>query len=141
MGRHCDYQSCQKLYDDYYGQQVGHGLPVFTGGRSYRGHGLGSLLAGLGRAVVPLLKRGGQALLKEGARTGLQIVSDVASGHRVGTALKRRSAEAGKRLLHSAASSSKRIKTTRKSGRTQTGGGQRKRKKRVKRSTAVDIFG
>lgn len=144
MARHCNYQSCQKLYDDYYGQQVGHGLPVFTGGRSYRGHGLGSLLAGIGRAVVPLLKRGGQALLKEGARTGLQIVSDVASGHKVGSALKRRSAEAGKRLLHSVAGSSKRIKTTRKSGRNQTGGGRRKkqqRKKQTKRRTAVDIFG
>ena len=141
MGRHCNYQSCQKLYDDYYNQQVGHGLPVFTGGRSYRGHGLGSLLAGIGRAVVPLLKRGGQALLKEGARTGLQIVSDVASGQRVGSSLKRRSAEAGKRLLHNAASGSKRIKTTRKSGRKQTGGGQRKRKKSTKRNTTFDIFG
>lgn len=139
MGRHCDYQSCQKLYDDYYSQQVGHGLPVFVGGRSYRGHGLGSLLAGIGRAVVPLLKRGGKALLKEGARTGLQIVSDVASGQRVGSSLKRRSAEAGKRLLHNAANP-KRIKTARKSGRKQTGGGRRKRKK-PKKHSASDIFG
>ena len=146
MGRHCDYQSCQQLYDDYYGQQVGHGLPVFVGGRTYRGHGLGSLLAGIGRAVVPLLKRGGKALLKEGARTGLQVVSDVASGQRVGSALKRRSAEAGKRLLQSAVSGSgssrsrsspKRIKTTRMSGRKQTGGGRRRKKP----NTAADIFG
>ena len=79
--------------------------------------------------------------MKEGARTGLQIVSDVASGQRVGSSLKRRSAEAGKRLLHNAASGSKRIKTTRKSGRKQTGGGQRKRKKSTKRNTAFDIFG
>ena len=84
MARQCNYQSCQKLYDDYYAQQVGHGLPVFVGGRSYRGHGLGSLLAGIGRAVVPLLKRGGKALLKEGARTGLQVVIDFALGHQVG---------------------------------------------------------
>ena len=146
MGRQCDYQSCQKLYDDYYSQQVGHGLPVFVGGRTYRGHGLGSLLAGIGRAVVPLLKRGGKALLKEGARAGLQVVSDVASGQRVGAALKRRSAEAGKRLLHSAVTSPKRIKTVRKSGRKQTGGGQRKkqqrrRKKPIKQKSALDIFG
>ena len=139
MGRHCNYQSCQQLYDDYYSQQVGHGLPVFVGGRSYRGHGLGSLLAGIGRAVVPLLKRGGKALLKEGARTGLQIVSDVASGQQVGSSLKRRSAEVGKRLLHNAVNP-KRIKTTRKSGRKQMGGGQRKRKKPTKHS-ASDIFG
>ena len=136
MGRHCNYQSCQQLYDDYYSQQVGHGLPVFVGGRSYRGHGLGSLLAGIGRAVVPLLKRGGKALLKEGARTGLQIVSDVASGQRVDSSLKRRSAEAGKRLLHNAVNP-KRIKTSRKSGRKQTGGGRRRKKP----NTAADIFG
>ena len=141
MGRECNYQSCQKLYDDYYAQQVG--LPVFVGGRSYRGHGLGSLLAGIGRAVVPLLKRGGKALLKEGARTGLQVVSDVASGQRVGASLKRRSAQAGKRLLHDAVNP-KRIKTTSKRGRKQTGAGLCKKKKKnnpKKRITVADIFG
>ena len=147
MGRQCDYQSCQKLYDDYYTQQVGHGLPVFVGGRSYRGHGLGSLLAGIGRAVVPLLKRGGKALLREGARTGLQVVSDVASGQRVGESLKRRSAQTGERLLHNALNS-KRIKTTSKRGRKQTGAGLRKnqqkkkKKKKIKKTAKLsDIFG
>ena len=148
MGRECNYQSCQKLYDDYYAQQVGHGLPVFVGGRSYRGHGLGSLLAGIGRAVVPLLKRGGKALLKEGARTGLQVVSDVASGQRVGASLKRRSAQAGKRLLHDAVNP-KRIKTTSKRGRKQTGAGlrktqqktQKKKKKKKRKQHVTDIFG
>ena len=146
MMRSCNYQSCQQLYDDYYKQQVGHGLPVFVGGRNYRGHGLGSLLAGIGRSVIPLPKRGGKALLKEGARTGLQVVSDLASGQRVGASLKRRSKEAGKRLLHSAVSNPKRIKTSRQGGRKQTGGGQlknqrRRRKKPKKQNTLVDIFG
>lgn len=133
MGRQCNYQSCQKLYDDYYTQQVGHGLPVFVGGRSYRGHGFGSLLAGIGRSVIPLLKRGGKALLKEGARTGLQVVSDVASGQRVGASLKRRSAQAGKRMLHNAVNP-KRIKTTSKSGRKQTGAGLRKNQQKSKKT-------
>ena len=102
------YQSCPRLYEDYYVNQVGHGLPVFVGGggRRYRGHGFGSLLAGIGRAVVPLLKKGGKALLKEGARTGLRVAQDVMSGPRLGSALKQRAGQSGKRLLTKVLSSS-----------------------------------
>ena len=122
MGRQRAYESCPKLYEDYYTNQVGHGLPVFVGGRSFRGHGLGSLLAGIGLAVVPLLKSGGKVLLKEGARTGLQVAQDVLSGHRFDTALKQRSHQAGKRLLNQATGggSRKRIKTKHTRSRKQT---------------------
>ena len=154
--RHCAYQSCPKLYEDYYNNQVGHGLPVFVGGRSIRGHGLGGLLAGIGRAVVPLLKKGGKALLKEGARTGLQAAHDVLSSssssstssrRRVGSALKQRSGRAVKRLLNQALGGGprKRIKTSRPSGRKQNKPRrqqqqQQQRRRRRPQATA-DIFG
>ena len=152
MGRQHAYQCCPRLYEDYYSNQVGHGLPVFVGGRSYRGHGLGSLLAGIGRAVVPLLKRGGKALLKEGARTGLQVAQDVVSGQRIGPALKQRTSQAGKHLLHRALSTGgskqKRIKTGHASGRKQTSGQRGKKKQRQqqqrrqrKQQRISDIFG
>ena len=70
VGR-CHYKHDGRLYEDYYRTQVGHGLPVFIGGKSTRGRGLGNLLGGLFRSVVLLLKSGGKALLKEGAKTGM----------------------------------------------------------------------
>ena len=48
-------------YDDYYAQQVGGALPYFAGARVQRGHGFGSLFAGLLRSVAPLIKRGALA--------------------------------------------------------------------------------
>ena len=147
------YQSCPKLYEDYYVNQVGHGLPVFVGGggrRLYRGHGFGSLLAGIGRAVVPLLKKGGKALLKEGARTGLRVAQDVMSGKRLGSALKQRAGQSGKRLLTQVLSPSpsrrqKRIKTKRTAQGKQSGRPRRRRqqqtKKQQQQQRMTDIFG
>ena len=142
------YQSCPRLYEDYYVNQVGHGLPVFVGGggRRYRGHGFGSLLAGIGRAVVPLLKKGGKALLKEGARTGLRVAQDVMSGQRLGSALKQRAGQSGKRLLTQVLKASpspsrrqKRIKTKRTAQGKQSG--RQRRRQQPKKQRMTDIFG
>ena len=86
-----------KLYDEYYTQQSGFGIPVYIGGM--RGKGLGSVLNGLFRAVVPLFKRGGKALLKEGMSSGLQVAQDVLSGQNLKEAVKRRAQVGGQRLL------------------------------------------
>ena len=51
------------LYDNYYKNQVGHGLPVYVGGM--KGRGLGSVLSGLLRTEVPLLKKG-ESVIKRG---------------------------------------------------------------------------
>ena len=121
----CAYRCCPRLYEDYYNQQhqTGHGLPVFVGSG-----GLGSVLSGIGRSLIPLFQRGGKALLREGARTGLQVVSDVASGKSAEASLKRRSGEAGERLL-------KRIKTSRAVAGRQTGRGTPKTKKKKTTTT------
>ena len=55
-----------------------------------RGRGLGSLLSGLVRSAVPLLKSGGKALLKEGAKTGMQLAQYVLSGQNLKSAAKQR---------------------------------------------------
>ena len=136
--RHCPFKTSSKLYEDYYGIQSGRGLPVFVGGRNYRGHGLGSLLAGIGGAVVPLLKTGGKALLKEGARTGMQVAQDVLSGENLKTSFKQRAGQAGKRLFDQAIDHAtrangparKRIKRTRSTKRRQ-----------LRRQRRRDIFG
>ena len=152
MVRQNPFQSSGKLYENYYCNQVGHGLPVFVGGRNYRGRGIGNLLGGIGRAIVPLLKSGGKALLKEGARTGMQVAQDVLSGHNVKSSLKQRANEAGKRLFQQAVHrvtgappappgepARKRIKSTTPRRAAQTG--HKKKKRKRKRTTTADIFG
>ena len=70
-------------YDDYYAQQVGGALPYFAGARVQRGHGFGSLFAGLLRSVAPLIKRGALALGNRALKTGAQIAGDVYGGRRL----------------------------------------------------------
>ena len=89
MIRLTPYVGNSKAYEDYCCSQAGHGLPVFTGGKNIRGRGLGSLLGGIGRSLIPLPKSGGKALLK-GAQTGMQVAHDVLSGHSVKSAMKQR---------------------------------------------------
>lgn len=150
MVRLTPFQGSGKLYEDYYCNQVGHGLPVFVGGRNYRGHGIGNLLGGIGRALVPLLRSGGKALLKEGARTGMQVAQDVLSGRSVKSSLQQRASNAGKRLFHQAVGrvtgttaappgepARKRIKSSTPHRQGQTG----RQKKKRRRATAADIFG
>src|SRR6188768_4020615 len=74
----CD--ASRGMYADYYIRQSGSGLPVFQGFRGQRGHGLGSMLSGLFRSAVPMLKRGLATFGKHALKTGLAIASDVADG-------------------------------------------------------------
>lgn len=89
-------------YDEYYLQQAGHGMPVFIGGRYQRGRGIGNILGGLARMVVPILKRGGRTLLKEGLRTGMDIIGDVAAGRNIKASAKSRSKQSVNRLMNQA---------------------------------------
>ena len=70
----------QGMYEDYYLRQSGSGLPVFQGSRGQRGHGLGSMLSGLFRSAIPMLKRGLATFGKHALKTGLEIAGDVADG-------------------------------------------------------------
>jgi len=65
---------------DYYTKQSGGGVPHFEGYRGQRGHGLGSILSGLWRSAVPILKRGLSFFLPAALRTGAKIANDVADG-------------------------------------------------------------
>ena len=51
-------------FEDYYVNQVGHGLSVYAGSPMQRGHGLGNVLKGLFRIATPLLKSAGKLALK-----------------------------------------------------------------------------
>ena len=102
MPKHTPLRRNPKLYEDFYCNQHGYGLPVFIGGRNQRRHGIGSFFSGLGRMVLPWLKTGGKALLREGVSTGLQVANDALAGGNVGDSFKEHAKEAGHRLLQSA---------------------------------------
>ena len=120
----CD--SSRGLYEDYYMAQSGSGMPVFAGSRGQRGHGLGSMLSGLFRSAMPMLKRGLALFGRHALRTGAQIANDVADGESFGNSAKRRVSEGIKQLNPSEFFS------------TQSGSGKRKTKsrKRVKKRKA-----
>lgn len=89
----------KNAYEDYYLTQArGGGFPVFVGNRQ-RGQGLGNLLGGIARMVVPVLKRGGKVLLKEGLRAGADILGDVIGGDGIKASAKKRIKQSGRRLL------------------------------------------
>ena len=94
------YQPCVKSYEDYYLNQAGHGINYFIGRPHQRGrNGFATLLRGVGRMLIPLVKSGGKKILKEGVKTGINIAGDVLSGQNIKSAVKKRAKQTGKRLL------------------------------------------
>lgn len=92
----CD--ASRNLYENYYLEQSGSGLPVFTGYRGQRGHGLGSLLSGLFRSAMPMIRRGLATFGKHALKTGLDIANDVVAGDSLKSSAKSRIPEGIKRL-------------------------------------------
>lgn len=65
----------------YYVNQAGSGVGHVYAGTSYqKGHGLGAILGGLFRFILPLFKRGAATVGQEAARAGSHILADIASG-------------------------------------------------------------
>lgn len=95
------------LYQHYYVNQAGSGIPIYRGLGVQRGHGLGSFLGGLMRSALPLLKPVAKAVGHEAINFGLGVAKDALAGKRIKASMKRRATETGKRLF-------KRVKNTRK---------------------------
>src|SRR6478735_10269360 len=128
-------EASRGMIEDYYLRQSGSGLPVFQGYRGQRGHGIGSMLSGLFRSAVPMIKRGLATFGKHALKTGLEIAGDVAEGKSFKDSAK-------ERILPTIIPGIKRFAET-EIFNTQTGSGKRRRKrgkvsnkKRAKR----DIF-
>ena len=122
----CD--ASRSMYEDYYIQQSGNGLPTFVGSRSQRGHGLGSMLSGLFRSAVPMLKRGLATFGKHALKTGLEIAGDVADGKSFRDSAK-------ERILPTILPGIKRFAEEEIFSR-QSGSGKRRRRPRSRKTTA-----
>ena len=66
-----------------YIQRGGGSLPVFRGARTQSGYGLGSMLKGMLRSAIPLIKEGGKYLGKKALQTGINVAQDVLDGKNV----------------------------------------------------------
>lgn len=95
---------CPDFYESYYCQQAGSGLPVYGGVAVQKGHGLGSILSGLFRTALPVLKKVGATVGKEALKGGLDVASDVMGGDSLKQSLKRRARERGQSFLGRVAS-------------------------------------
>jgi hypothetical protein len=83
-------EESKDVYQNYYANQVGHGIGVFSGSTIQRGGGIGSFLSSVSKSVLPLLKSGVKSTLpllksagKELINTGASIASDVLRGQNV----------------------------------------------------------
>lgn len=100
-----DHTGSKKLYSNDYAQYGGGGeysnfqVPVFAGATTQRGYGLGSMLSGLLKSAMPLVKRGAIAFGKTAARTGLNVLDDVIQGQNIKTAARQRIKGAGRELV------------------------------------------
>jgi len=144
----CD--ASRRLYEDYYANQSGSGMPVFVGRRYQRGHGLGQSIAGLFKRfifpfVAPHAKRIGKQILSNVANTGLEVIGDVAAGKSAKKSLKKRGLTGKKRTVDDIVSQSpinfeRSNNDVTKRLRTQPTV-RKKTKKRVSGRKRSDIFG
>ena len=92
------------MYENYYADQSGSGIPVFVGQRHQRGHGLGQTISGLfKRCVIPFVapraKKVGKKILRNVVKTGMEMVGDVVSGSSAKESLKERGLAGIKRTI------------------------------------------
>ena len=95
----CDSQA----YQNYYLNQVGHGLPYFNGARYQQGYGSGNIFGSIVKTVLPLVKSGSKAIGKQVFCSGVGFASDVLSGKNAKQSAIDRVKAAGSNLLKAAA--------------------------------------
>ena len=114
----CD--ASKDLYENYYLEQSGSGIPVFICSAGQRGHGLGSMLSGFFRSAFPMIKRWLAPIGKHALKTGLDIANDVVEGGTFKDSIKKRVPEGIKRfatsenLINQSGSGCRRLKKRRK---------------------------
>ena len=129
------------MYDDYYMSQAGYGLPYYSGTPYMKGYGLGGILSGVLRSVVPMFKSAGKTLLREGLKTGTEILTDALDGRNIKESASQRLSQSARQLTQRAARNlSNRLNSgvVRKGVNKKRKSGTKTQKRRVKRNR--DIF-
>ena len=97
----CCAASTQQYADYYTRQQKGGEMPYFAGSRYQRGHGLGSMLSGLFRRIVPFVRNNAKTWGASLLKTGMQVADDVLQGKRILDSAKQRVPEGIKQAAQS----------------------------------------
>jgi hypothetical protein len=143
-----EYKSNPSMYRSHYGS----GLDVFRGTRGLpihdyhqTGNGLGGILAGLARSVMPvlapLLKRGAKVVGKQLLSSGVGIAKDLLSGGKLKSSLKTRGKEAAQNVLLKALSTQKKPTVKHKSTKAKLTRRRRKSKNTKVHQLSGDILG
>ena len=90
---------CMKMYEEYYLNQTGSGLPGFVGARYQRGHGLGNMLRSLSRIVIPFIKKGVGKIGKQAVKSSMDIAHDAMLGKNIKAAAKKRVSDGLRELV------------------------------------------
>jgi hypothetical protein len=95
----CD--ASRDMYEDYYMNQTGGAMPVFMGARIQRGHGLGSILSGLFRHILPFFKANGRQFATNLLKTGVDVAEDMFDNNKkLSESLKERVPQGIKRVFN-----------------------------------------
>ena len=98
-----------KQYKEFYNQKGGGPIPVFRGSSYQKGYGIGSIIGGLFKSVLPVLKSTALPILKSGAKrlgktalkTGFNILNEGLDGKNLKQSAIRNLTQAGSDLLDS----------------------------------------
>ena len=131
-----------RLYENYYCQK-GDGFPVFQGSVIQKGYGLGGIISGLTRSIIPLLGRTITPLLKQGAKHAIPIVKEGArelGKHALETGVKSLSdVLTNKKTIRSAVKDQKSA-MKRKLSEVMSGSSKKRKLKNTKSQVNTDIF-
>lgn len=138
-----------KINDEYkcFHGQIGNGvdIPIFRGSRFQKGYGIGSMLSGLFRSALPVIKRGAVSLGKTALRRGLNIAQDAITGKSLKQSVANNLREAGSELIGNLASetltSSRSKQGISKKRRSQKRSSSKASKKRGAKRQKRDVFG
>ena len=123
----------KNVYTEHYGA----GIPMFIGDVTQEGHGLGNILSGLFRTLVPLLTPTVKKIANEAGRnlvrSGVNVAKDVLLEKRdIRDSLKQRGSEGLQNILTSS--------LTQPRKRRSVGGYRNRNYKRKRANQVVDIF-
>jgi len=132
------------MYENYYADQSGSGIPVFVGKRHQRRHGLGQTTSGLFKRfvipfVAPRTKEVGKKILGNVVKTGMEMVGNVVSGRSAKESLKKRGLSGIKRTITDIANQSP-TDDTESQHRCAEARKKKKKRKVVVKPKSKDIF-
>lgn len=82
--------------------QYGGNLAAFHGARVQKGYGLGNLLKGAFRSIIPLIKEAGKTVGRSAFHAGTQVLGDIFEGKNLKKSVQNRTSQAGQKLRRKA---------------------------------------